>query len=116
MILNYHTLQDEDGNTFSPVLIKERPVKITNKIRISDQNVCKKYHGIANRCLKNMNLYHHMIPYAHQIHKKNYFIYVLVLVQKANKLENFIQIYEEYATECAFECKRIFSHTFAGNR
>jgi hypothetical protein len=55
-------------------------------MRASNQNICKKYHTLANRCLRKVQIYKYLSPYIKHVHKRNYFIFVLITCQKTGKL------------------------------
>lgn len=57
------------------------------KDRPSDQNICKKYHTFANKCLRGLKIYKHISPFVEKIHKRNYFIIALIISEKCNKLD-----------------------------
>ena len=67
------------------------------KDRKSDQNLCKKYHSYANKCLRILKIYKYLSPYIKKIYKRNYFIFALIVAQKAGKLNEFMQLYKEMA-------------------
>lgn len=59
-----------------------RPTKSKSKKkkkRNSDQNICKKCHTFANKCLRDLKVYKYISPFIEKIHKRNYFIIALII-------------------------------------
>lgn len=62
------------------VLKEERSRR--KKKRVSDQNICKRYHSIANRCLRKLKIYGKMFNFTSKSHKRNYFVILMIVAKK----------------------------------
>lgn len=67
--------------------------------RPTDHNVCKKFHTIANKCLRNLKIYNFIKSESKKIHKRNYFILVLIVAEKTKKFHEFKKLYSKKIKE-----------------
>lgn len=105
----------EESDEYSPSREEEGKSKGKKKGRASNQNICKKYHTEANKCLRQLGLYRMISSYIGKVYKRNYFIFVLMICQKANRLQEFIELYGRRVIALTSKCQEVMQSSFRGS-